>query len=78
MPRDARLLDTRNKELLADYNRLKAEEQRFRLNGRVFYMRLTPTQIIQALSKLHHLSPRRVEVLVYAAKPKPAPLSAAA
>ena len=74
MPVDPDLHAARNRTLRADYNRLKAEERPFRLHGRTVYVRLTASQIVQVLSTLYHLSPRRVEYLVYATEPHPAPL----
>jgi hypothetical protein len=74
MARDKNLLDTRNKEIRAAYNRLKSEEQIVSYGGRKIAIRLSYQQVLLLLSQTYFISTRRVEYVIGLTEPVMAPI----
>jgi hypothetical protein len=74
MARDKELLNDRNKEIRAAYNRLKCEEQIVSYGGRKIAIRLSYQQILQLISKTYFISTRRVEYVIGNTEPIMAPI----
>jgi hypothetical protein len=77
MARDNSLLDKRNKEIRAAYNRLIAEEVITMYRGRRVAMKLNYAQVMTMLGEMFFLSPRTIEPIVTALAPKMVELKSA-